>query len=135
MSDEADNVRRLIEGPKGDALVRVVAREMGEDTTVEVAGEVDMATAPRLREVLALADQAGYGAGRVFIDLSGVTFMDCAGFAPIAEMRERLGEHHGNLVIRNPSRRAKRLLDLLELSHLIGFDIDPPSGFAPQGRG
>lgn len=132
MSDEADNVRRLREGPKGDAPVRVVAREIGEDTTVEVAGEIDMATAPRLREVLALAYRPR---GRVFIDLSEVTFMDCAGFAPIAEMRERLGEHHGNLVIRSPSRRARRLLDLLELSHLICSDIDPPSGFAPPGRG
>ncbi|MGH8912404.1 MAG: STAS domain-containing protein [Acidimicrobiia bacterium] len=135
MSDEADNVRRLIEGLKCDASVQVVARQLGDDTTVVVAGEIDLATAPRLREVLALADRAANGAGRVFIDLSEVTFMDCAGFAPIAELRERFGEHHENLVIRNPSRRARRLLDLMEMSHLIVPDIDPPSGFVPPGQG
>lgn len=45
---------------------------------VTVTGEVDMATAPELREAIAAADLSG---GRLVLDLSAVTFLDSAGVA------------------------------------------------------
>jgi anti-sigma B factor antagonist len=45
---------------------------------VTVTGEVDMATAPKLREAIAAADLRR---GRLVVDLCGVTFLDSAGVA------------------------------------------------------
>lgn len=48
------------------------------DNVVTVTGEIDMATAPELREVIAAADPRS---GRLVVDLSEVTFIDSAGVA------------------------------------------------------
>jgi anti-sigma B factor antagonist len=55
-----------------------------------VTGELDMATAPDLRERLVLATEGG--ATAVVVDLRGVKFMDSLGLAAILHARSRLGE-------------------------------------------
>ena len=55
-----------------------------------VEGELDMATAPQLREA-ATAALAG-GATRLVFDLSAVTFMDSVALAAILHARRQLGD-------------------------------------------
>lgn len=57
---------------------------------ISVAGELDMATAPALRERLSRATAAG--ASALVLDLRGVTFMDSIGLAAILHARSRLNE-------------------------------------------
>ena len=57
---------------------------------ITVAGELDMATAPALRERLSRAIAAG--ASALVLDLRGVTFMDSIGLAAILLARSRLNE-------------------------------------------
>ena len=55
-----------------------------------VSGELDMATAPDLRERLTLATDGG--AKALVVDLRGVKFMDSLGLAAILHARSRLGD-------------------------------------------
>jgi anti-sigma B factor antagonist len=55
-----------------------------------VSGELDMATAPALRERLTVATEAG--ATALVVDLRRVTFMDSVGLAAILHARSRLSD-------------------------------------------
>jgi len=74
---------------------------------VRVAGGVDLAAAPGLRELL---EQACADPVRpVVVDLSGVTFMDCAGLGVLLEAAARAGDR---LSLRGTPRPVAELLRL-----------------------
>ncbi|GHF65492.1 anti-anti-sigma factor [Amycolatopsis bartoniae] len=54
---------------------------------VTVTGEVDAATAPRLRDAL-VAARTGTGLKSLVVDLSGVGFLDSCGLTVLAEAHE-----------------------------------------------
>lgn len=65
---------------RGD-LVRVQHRAVGPGVVVDVAGEVDLGTAPRLVEELAVARAQASPPGPVVIDLTAVTFIASVGLS------------------------------------------------------
>ena len=77
---------------------------------VWVTGEIDIATAPRVRRALARA--VPDSSGQVIVDLSGVTFMDCSGLGPLLEAETRLG---GRLSLRGVPAKVAALLHLAGL--------------------
>lgn len=79
-------------------------------SVLHVAGELDLATAPGLRRRLQRAGAAT--TGDVVVDLSGVTFMDCSGLAPLLEARARLGDR---LWLSEPAWQVTWLLGATEL--------------------
>jgi anti-sigma B factor antagonist len=81
--------------------------------TVTVAGEVDLATAPRLRAALVgiLED----GNADAVVDLAAVEFIDASGIGVLVWAASLAGERGGRLTIRNPSQAVRLVLDLLEL--------------------
>ncbi|MBV8464178.1 MAG: STAS domain-containing protein [Acidimicrobiales bacterium] len=87
----------------------------GSPVVISVKGEVDLANAPELKETLERE-----GAGRdVVLDLSELAFMDSSAIAVIVQARsDALGDGR-TLSIRNPSDRARRLLELVALDFLI----------------
>ena len=82
-------------------------------TVVSVAGEVDMITAPKLRECL-LATQ-----GDVVVDLSAVSFLDSSGIAALINARSQLDAAGGNLTLRNPKGLIRRALEIIGLADWI----------------
>ena len=56
---------------------------------VAIAGEVDLETAPRMRDALLEAIAAG---DPVFVDLGSVTFLDSTGLAALGESGETTSE-------------------------------------------
>jgi anti-sigma B factor antagonist len=69
----------------------VVVEPLGSSGAVlTVSGELDIATAPTLRERLYASIDAG--ANRLVVDLSPVTFMDSVALATILHARRRLGD-------------------------------------------
>jgi anti-sigma B factor antagonist len=92
-------------------------RAMGERTVVAVRGEVDLYTAPTLREhVLRFADRNG----SVVIDLSDVPFMDSSGLGAIVGCLKRLRESGGDLVlVALPGSPPSKLLSLTGLDRAI----------------
>jgi anti-sigma B factor antagonist len=77
---------------------------------VRVAGEVDCSTVPAMR---AAFDQAwGDGKDELLVDLSGTTFMDCAGLTVLLQARSAWG---GRLTLYRPPRSLRRILHALDM--------------------
>ncbi len=81
-----------------------------DGTVVEVAGEIDMATAPTLTDCLAHLQ------GRIVIDLAHVTFLDSSGIGALIQARKRGGSE---LVLRHPQNNVRRVLELVGLDDWI----------------
>jgi anti-anti-sigma factor len=84
---------------------------------VSLRGEQDMSTAPYVAEALSAASAAGDG--DVVVDLSDVQFMDAAIITVLARRGHDLRSIGRALMLRSPSRFARRLLDLCDLVGLI----------------
>jgi anti-sigma B factor antagonist len=100
----------------------VSVSESEHGTTVAVAGNVDLATAPRLRALLLSVT------GDVRVDLSAVSFMDSSGLnALIAGRKHASGAGNGFAVLHPPElvERAMQLTGLAE--YLL------PNGSHPDG--
>jgi anti-sigma B factor antagonist len=80
---------------------------------VAVSGEIDIASAPKLREEL-LSAVRRHGA-RLALDLGGVTFMDCAGINALLAARRHARLEGGWIRVARASRRARNVLMLTGL--------------------
>ena len=88
-----------------------------DQVIVDVRGELDVATAPSLREVL---DQVmAEGARRVVVDLAEAPFVDSTGLGALLTAHLRMRAHRGVLVLRNPRPAAQRLLELTALDRVF----------------
>lgn len=86
----------------------------GGATVVHVAGEVDLATAPRLEEAL-----AGVESEVVVIDLSHCTFLDSAGIRTLVGAERRLSDAGRSLRIVSVDPGIIRLLEITAVDSLI----------------
>ena len=91
----------------------------GEDdcTVVWVSGEHDIATKASL--AVTVAGAAKLDNVPVVVDLSAVTFMDASTAGAIVGSRNRLRSRGQLLMVRAPSPRALRVLELCGLAHLV----------------
>jgi len=64
-------------------------------TVVQVAGEVDVYTAPQLREFLDQEIDAGHH--HLVVDLSGVSFMDSTGLGVLVGRLKQIRLHDGSM--------------------------------------
>src|SRR5580693_1618172 len=80
---------------------------------VAVSGEIDIASAPKLREEL-LGALRRLGS-RLALDLGGVTFMDCAGVSALLAARRHARLEGGWVRVARASRRARSILMLTGL--------------------
>jgi anti-sigma B factor antagonist len=71
----------------------LATRTVAEHTVLEVGGEVDVYTAPRLRE--RLVELVDAGARNVVVDLGGVEFLDSTGLGVLVGAMKRLRVAHG----------------------------------------
>ena len=107
----------------GDFSTRVNATD--EATVIHVRGEIDMATAGRLRDVI----EPHMGPKQtIILDLSEVEFMDSSSLHVLIQARGRLTENGGSLILRNPSSAAHRVLTVGGATDLLEADArDHPS--------
>jgi anti-sigma B factor antagonist len=85
---------------------------------LEVSGELDLATAPRLTD--ALLDLRARG--EVSLELSEISFFDSSGLAAIlAFAKSRNGS--GPLVILNPSQPVARVLEMTRIDQHEAIEI------------
>lgn len=89
------------------------------DTSVILQGELDMATAPLVRD--ALKALVGLGKQPLVIDLADVTFIDAAGLRVLLEGRALFAGEHRHLVLVNPSRTLRRVAEILEITEQLGW--------------
>src|SRR5579871_3023425 len=89
---------------------------------VHISGELDLATAPQLAETL---DAALASASVVVLDLSQLTFMDCAGLAVIIRADSRARRSQRRLVLVRGAAQVCRLLDITKTSERFEI-VDRP---------
>jgi anti-anti-sigma factor len=99
----------------------------GESVRIALAGEFDLSN---VREVEAAAyDSLGPEVRKVCVDLHEVTFMDSSMLNLLVNLRKRLLQRRGELVI----QPSIRIAELLEISGLGGlFDLVDPSPGPPE---
>jgi anti-sigma B factor antagonist len=87
-------------------------------TILSVEGEVDLYTAPAVREAAIGAMESG--ADHLLLDLTEVPFMDSSGLGVIVACLKRLRELGGDLaLVSPPSSPPTKLLSLTGLDHAI----------------
>jgi anti-sigma B factor antagonist len=93
----------------------VAVNDVDEHTTViAVRGELDLATAPRLK--WPLVDAVDSGRDRIIVDLAAVTFMDSTALGVLIGARRSLGPHaQMAIVCTNP--------DVLKIFEISGLDV------------
>jgi anti-sigma B factor antagonist len=91
-------------------LLLVEQARLDAGTLLRVAGELDIATAPRLRAAI---ERAATAAGLVVLDLGDLDFIDVSGLRVIIDGQQQLGPR---LRLQEPSPPVRRLLDLAGLA-------------------
>lgn len=87
-------------------------------TIVRVAGELDLATGPRLRrELLLAADRAQR---LLIVDLRDLTFIDAAGIRVLLTGARRMAECSGRLTLACPQEGVRRVLEMTDLDRYLG---------------
>ena len=91
------------------AELELVSRVTGDAAEVVVRGEIDVATAPQLREVLHELVQGG--CKQLVLDCRALEFLDSSGIGLLVATRKRLGEG-GELVVDSPPSHVRKVLEL-----------------------
>ena len=96
-----------------------VQREVTDDGThvLRVVGDLELATALKLEiEIDAAVDD---GAREIVVDLDRVGLMDSTGLAAIVEGRRRLDRRGGRLVVVNPQRAVRQVIEFSGLDEIL----------------
>jgi anti-sigma B factor antagonist len=84
---------------------------------IDLAGEIDLATAPDLTAVI---HQVPPTRGRVLVlDVTGITFCDCVGLTTLLNAHHRLRDGGGALAIVYPPPLLRRLFDATGLAEVF----------------
>lgn len=92
----------------------------GDTVVVRPSGEVDRDTAEAFRAAMFDA-LAQVGRGRVEVDLSGVGFLDSSGVGALLAAHREAGTAGATLVARDPVRTVRTVLDITNVSGLLGL--------------
>lgn len=98
-----------VRGPVADGTERVLL----------VSGDVDLQTAPMLRESILAAAEEG---ASVVIDLRGVRFMDSPGLGTVIYCQQVLEGRGSTLVARAPQSQVRDLFAMVQLETIIEID-------------
>ncbi|HEY8322330.1 MAG TPA: STAS domain-containing protein [Candidatus Baltobacteraceae bacterium] len=100
--------------------IKVNVRETdGETNIVELAGEIDVYTSPKVKD--ALGELIDRGVYNLVIDLEKVRYIDSTGLGVLIGGLKRVREHGGtvNLVCTNP--QIKKIFDITGLVKIFGI--------------
>jgi anti-sigma B factor antagonist len=97
----------------------LTASTVAEHVVLEVGGEVDVYTAPKLRE--RLVDMVNTGHKQLVVDLSRVEFLDSTGLGVLVGAHRRLRARDGSLDLVCPHERVLKVFRITGLDNV--FDI------------
>jgi anti-sigma B factor antagonist len=115
--------------------IQISHHHVNDWTIVEIHGEADVYTVPRIREHL--FDRIREGRHRIILDMLGVSFIDSTGLGLLVGIRKRMHPDEGELklVSTNPSIRrifkitglhaVFRIYDSVEAAMTTSHDHDP----------
>jgi anti-sigma B factor antagonist len=91
----------------------------GERTLVDVGGEIDVYTAPRLRERLVELINSGHH--NLIIDLEDVDFLDSTGLGVLVGALKRVRAHQGSLRLVCTQERLLKIFRITGLAKVFGI--------------
>jgi len=94
--------------------LRLEVTEQDSVSVLGVCGEVDVSTAPRLRQ--AIIELASEGRSQLVVDLDQVEFLDSTGLGVLVSGLKRCRSLGGDLVLVCSQARILRVLDITRLN-------------------
>ena len=91
----------------------------GEATLVELEGEIDLHSAPSLKE--ALIEVGTAPSARVALDLNGVSFLDSTGIGALVGAFKRTRQGQGQIAFFGARPRVKRVFQIAGLWNALPF--------------
>jgi anti-sigma B factor antagonist len=108
----------------------IETRRDGSTAVIAVAGELDLASSPELREELERATQTG--AELVILDLRGLAFMDSTGLSVVVRAHQRAVEGGHRFAVVKGSKQVQRLLTLTGVGSRLTM-VDQPEELLDTG--
>ena len=106
--------------------LRVIARFAGGTTSLDLDGDLDISTHRQLEPAIQAALQATPSGGRVVIDLTGVTFLDCATIGVLLHARHAAHSRDITFHAANAHGIVLRILQVLALHEVLSGPSTPP---------
>lgn len=97
--------------------LRVESRTHDRWRLIEVHGDLDVYTAPRLREFI--VDEIANGSKCIAVDLGEVGFLDSTGLSVLVAALKRAKQEGGELVILRPNDQIQRILSITDLIKIL----------------
>jgi anti-sigma B factor antagonist len=91
--------------------------EEGADAVVSLEGEVDLYTAPELKQELHRL--VGEGAKRIVVDMTSTTFIDSTTLGVLLSVVKRVRPEGGAVVLVCPDRNVKRIFEITLLDRVF----------------
>ncbi|GLY85638.1 STAS domain-containing protein [Actinoallomurus iriomotensis] len=85
--------------------------------SVTLAGALDVATAPRVRDLLIRLIDEGHH--RLVLELSGVDFVDSIGLGVFVGVVHRLRPYDSSLAVAAPSPQARKVFEITQLVRVL----------------
>jgi anti-sigma B factor antagonist len=105
-------------------------REDGGRTVVDVAGEVDVYTAPTLRDHL--SHLVAEGRYHLVLDLEDVAFLDSTGLGVLVGGLKRVRAHDGSLSLVCTQERILKVFRITELTKVFRIHGSVPEALAAE---
>jgi anti-sigma B factor antagonist len=112
-------------------LTRFHSHDRGEWVVLEVTGDLDLATAPSLRQqVVGLLSD---GRRRFVIDLTSAGYLDSIGLGMVVAIRKRVRVHDGEVEVVCPEPRLQRVFAIADLDRvfILHTTVDDAVSSAP----
>jgi anti-sigma B factor antagonist len=95
----------------------LATREVGDATVVAVGGEIDVYTAPRLRDKI--TELVGDGVYHLIIDMESVEFLDSTGLGVLVGGLKKVRAHDGSLQLICTQERLLKIFRITGLAKVF----------------
>ncbi|MCM3570987.1 anti-sigma factor antagonist [Neobacillus mesonae] len=102
--------------------IKIDSQQNNEEILVHVAGEIDVYTAPRLKEEL--VPLVGGENKKLTVSLKDVSYMDSTGLGLFIGLFKQLKQNDGELKLIDLSDRLKRLFEITGISNIIHISTE-----------
>ncbi len=104
--------------------LQVKVRETGQQTAViEVSGEADLYTTPKLKETVVELIERGFT--RLVVNLVNVDYLDSTALGVLVGSYKRVRERGGSLALVGPQPRIRKVFEITRLVKVFDiFDTD-----------
>ena len=99
--------------------LQVIVSSVDSQHEIRLLGELDMSTAPRLRDELVRLTSDG--ARLVTLDLSDLAFIDSTGLSVLITALKRLRQQGGDLTLRSPTPGTRKVLEITGLTQVFSI--------------